>query len=634
MGIDVGTTFTAAATLRMDEEASTESPIALPLGQRRDAVPSVLFYDDDLQLVVGEAAERRALVCADRVVREFKRRVGDGVPILVGESGIAAEDAFAALVVWVVARATEREGAPPFAITLSHPAGWGQYKRQLVRESLARAGLPDIGLITEPEAAAVHYAMQGQLVPGSTIAVYDLGGGTFDVAILRRTEDGGFEPIGRPEGIEHLGGIDFDDLVFRHTIASLGDSFASIDLADPGTLMAVSRMRRECVEAKEALSFDSETAIPVLLPELQTEVRLVRSELERMIAPAVQETIAVLRHAIQRGGLEPDDLTAILLTGGSSRVPLVTQLLSEQLGCAIAIDTDPKATIALGAAIATAASAQEALASMEAAAAITAEPGEAAEGLVERRPRGRIPAVFAAAPADAAVLLHSRVGLRAGVVAVAVGAIMYVVGAASPVVLHDIAAQGSVQEKSGEGVSSGAEEVVRDSSTVNEPPAPPLAPDGAAPPEMPWRVPASPSPSNNAPAPAVELQRPSGSSEGPIRGASPAPVAPAAPQAGSLSEDPPAPVDTQQAAPVPESPAPEEPAPVDPVPEDPAPVDPVPDDPAPVDPVPDDPAPMDPAPVESEPSDPAPVVQSTLEAPAESSSDTSMPDEQQAATEE
>ena len=103
------------------------------------------------------------------------------------------------------------------------------------------------------------------MAEGDRVAVYDLGGGTFDAAVLVR-EGAGFRLPGPPEGVEHLGGIDFDEAVFRHVLTALGDDVAALDDTDPATATALARLRRDCVEAKEALSFSVDTVVPVALP--------------------------------------------------------------------------------------------------------------------------------------------------------------------------------------------------------------------------------------------------------------------------------------------------------------------------------------------------------------------------------
>ena len=119
---------------------------------------------------------------------------------------------------------------------------------------------------------------------------------------------------------------------------------------DPDTRLALSQLRRECVDAKEALSFDTEATIPVLVPPVHTTVRLTRSEFEEMIAASLDQTVDALDDSLESAGLEAEQLESILLIGGSSRIPSVAQRLSERFDRPIAIDADPKAAIALGAA--------------------------------------------------------------------------------------------------------------------------------------------------------------------------------------------------------------------------------------------------------------------------------------------
>ena len=356
LGIDVGTTYTAAAVCRSADRRWVE-PEVVTLGTRGATIPSVLFIAPDGNVVVGEAAERRALTDPDRVVREFKRRIGDPTPIVVGGRSWAPEELSARLVRWVVDRVAEREGGPATQIALTHPASWGSHKKDLLTAALAAQGLR-VTLLAEPQAAALHYATQERVAPGSTIAVYDLGGGTFDAAVVRKANRSeaafgaaGFGMLGRPEGLDRLGGVDFDEVVFEHVRTGLPAAFSDLDDTDTGVLSAVARVRRECTEAKEALSADTDVSIPVLLPAGGGSVRLHRSEFESMIRPQVEETVDALRTAVRSAGCRPGELNAVLLVGGSSRIPLVAQLVSEGLARPVAVDTDPKNAIAKGAAL-------------------------------------------------------------------------------------------------------------------------------------------------------------------------------------------------------------------------------------------------------------------------------------------
>jgi molecular chaperone DnaK len=343
LGIDLGTTFTAAAVWQ-DGRAEICS-----LGNRSASIPSVVVLREDAVIITGESADRRAATAPHRAAREFKRRLGDTTPILLGGVPYSAEALMGRLLRAVVDQVSEREGGPPAAVCVSHPANWGPYKTDLLEQAVRTADLENARFTTEPEAAAVFYAGQQRMADGAVVAVYDLGGGTFDAAVLRKTAEG-FEILGRPEGIERLGGLDFDAAVYGHVAEALGPALLELDADDPSAIAAVARLKEECTAAKEALSADTDTTIPVLLPNLTTEVRLTRDELEAMVRPALEDTIGALRRALRSAGVTPEQLDSVLLVGGSSRIPVVAQLVATELGRPVAVDAHPKHAVALGAA--------------------------------------------------------------------------------------------------------------------------------------------------------------------------------------------------------------------------------------------------------------------------------------------
>jgi molecular chaperone DnaK len=344
LGIDVGTTFTAAA-IRRDDRVEM-----LGLGNRALQIPSVVFVKDDGGFLVGDAAETRGVAEPAGVVREFKRRLGDPVPILVRGRAYSPQALIARLLAWVVAVATERQGQAPEKIVVSHPANWGPFKLDLLRQAFQLADLTDVSTCTEPEAAAITYANRQRVRPGECIAVYDLGGGTFDATVLRN-DAGRFTLLGTPEGIEHLGGIDFDEAIFSRVLGGAGGRLQTLNFDDPDVVFALGRLRRDCVLAKETLSSDTDTSIAVVLPGGYETVRITRSELEDMLRPTIEETVGATRRVLRSAGVTPADLSAIVLVGGSSRIPLVSEVLSGAFGCPLAIDTHPKHDVAMGAAL-------------------------------------------------------------------------------------------------------------------------------------------------------------------------------------------------------------------------------------------------------------------------------------------
>jgi molecular chaperone DnaK (HSP70) len=347
LGIDLGTTYSAAAAA-VDGRTS-----ALRLGNRSAVIPSTVFASTDGTTTVGDLAEQLASVDASRAARGFKRRVGDRTPIRLGESSYAPEALMACLVPPILARAMESHGGPPERVALTCPANWATYKRELLLDSVARSIDSDIMTLTEPEAAALYYAGAERIEEGETVAVYDLGGGTFDAAVLRRSPTG-FEVIGRPEGVDQLGGIDFDAAVSAHANRFLAGALDALDPYDASDAATLARVRAACTAAKEALSTDTDVSIPIITPEIHTEVRLTRREFERMIRPSLADSIGALRRTVRNAGLQPADLSVVLLVGGSSRIPLVAQMVGAELGRPVAVDVHPKHAVALGAALAVA----------------------------------------------------------------------------------------------------------------------------------------------------------------------------------------------------------------------------------------------------------------------------------------
>ena len=344
LGVDLGTTFSAAA---VDVDGRSE---IFQLGSRSAVIPSVVLLRADGETLTGEAAERRALTEPARTAREFKRRLGDPTPMILGGTPYGAESVLSVLLKAILDQVKAQRGEEPSLVCITHPASYGPYKIDLLQQAVRQAGVSAAMYLTEPEAAALHYASQERIEAGSVVAVYDFGGGTFDAAVLRKTEDG-FQLLGQPEGMERLGGIDFDEAIFQHVVRSLDGRIEELDPHNSAAQAGVARLREECQRAKEAVSSDTEAVIPVLLPNVQTEIRITRSEFEDIIGPRIRETVTVLERSVKSAGLKMEDVDRILLVGGTSRIPLVSATVRDISGRPVAVDTHPKHAIALGAAL-------------------------------------------------------------------------------------------------------------------------------------------------------------------------------------------------------------------------------------------------------------------------------------------
>ncbi|HEY8523460.1 MAG TPA: Hsp70 family protein [Acidimicrobiales bacterium] len=346
LGVDVGTSNTAAAVWR---DGVVE---VVALGGRGPVVPSAVLVRENGEVLTGEEADAAFTAEPLRLARDFRRRLGEPGPVLDAEPH-TADELTVHLVRAVLDAARERQGGDPAGVAASHPLTWPESRREALRRAFAAAGVADVGLVSDPHAAALHHGALDGFVPGSVVAVYDLGGGTFDAAALFATESG-WELLGRPEGIDRLGGVDVDDLLFNHVADSLGGALEVLDPDDPTHLAAVARLRLACVEAKEALSSRPEVPLGVAIPTMLTTVPLSRSELEKMVRPSLDRTIDALANTLRSAGVETPDLTAVLVMGGASRMPLVTELIGTQLGRAVEVAAEPKLGVALGAAMAAA----------------------------------------------------------------------------------------------------------------------------------------------------------------------------------------------------------------------------------------------------------------------------------------
>jgi actin-like ATPase involved in cell morphogenesis len=345
LAIDYGTTFTSAAVV-----TDTGVEVLEVEGVRR--LPSGVVLLDD-QLLVGVSAEQQYGLHADRAERTPKRALGVHPHLLLGGEPVETVDAVAATLRAVYEEALRRSnGHPPTEVKLTHPASWSDARLDALREAAARAGMTEVSLLPEPVAAALHFADE-HIHTGDHVAVYDLGGGTFDTAVLRRTDDG-FELAGPPGGNDRLGGEDFDQrlaaLLREQLVAddpALADHLA--DTEDSAWRLAASQLLNAARQAKEALSRHTTHRV-MLPPPIARELRVTRPELEALIHDDIAATVAELVATVERAGLTTEQIAARYLTGGSSRIPLVARLVHDAFAEAPDTFDDPKTAVAIGAA--------------------------------------------------------------------------------------------------------------------------------------------------------------------------------------------------------------------------------------------------------------------------------------------
>jgi actin-like ATPase involved in cell morphogenesis len=341
LGVDLGGTTVSAAVAGEDGR-----PEMVALGDRSIIVPAVVHQRDGSSLVTGEVAARRAATDPSRAAWGVRRRLGDPAPVLLGEETRPATELLAAILRDVLGRVAAVRGETPRRVVLTHPAGWGPFRRGLFEDVAGAAGLADAGMTTDAQAAAAQQRALHGLDDGSALAVYDLGGSSFEASVLvRRGET--LEPVGSPVDIERLGGVDFDEAVIALVDEASGGLLADLDPDDDASAAVLARLRQDCLVAKEALSSEDEVHVPVLLPGRHAEVAVARAAFEERIRPTVTRSVEALFRAVEAAPVRPG---AVLLVGGSARVPLVGRAVAERLGIRVVVDDHPEYVVALGAA--------------------------------------------------------------------------------------------------------------------------------------------------------------------------------------------------------------------------------------------------------------------------------------------
>ena len=340
LGVDLGTTFVAAAVARPTGVAM------VPLGEQTLVASAAVAVRPDGSIVTGDAAERRAVSQPALVARGVKRRLGDPEPIRLGDRSYPVATLLGAQLRDVVQKAADREGEPAERVVLTYPVTWTPARRGWFDEIARAAGLAASRLVTTAEAAA-HHATPGRLA-GGIVAVYDLGGG-FEATVVRTRPDGP-EILGTPEGVEGLGGADVDDAILSYVNDAMSGELAKLDMDDARTAVAMAQLRQDCVLAKETLSLDTEAVVPVFLPDRHVEIRLDRTTFEQMLRVPLESTVEALSRTVRSAGLTPADVDAVLLVGGSSRIPLVAETVAREFGRPLLEGVNPMHAVALGAA--------------------------------------------------------------------------------------------------------------------------------------------------------------------------------------------------------------------------------------------------------------------------------------------
>jgi molecular chaperone DnaK len=352
VGIDLGTTNSLVSYVK------DGVPVVIRDRSGDGLVPSVVSVQEEGTVFVGREAQRRLLTDAQRTAYSVKRFMGKGpedvrdearhFPFTIGGDsgvvriGVGGREFTPPEISAFILRELKRRAEEFFAAqgevdhdvdraVITVPAYFNDAQRTATRDAGRIAGLEVLRIINEPTAASLAYGLDKRHT--GTIAVYDLGGGTFDISILR-VEDGVFQVLST-NGDTHLGGDDIDVLLMDRVLAE----------GSPGgrTPEALQELRRAVIEAKLDLSERDETTL--------NGKRLTRAEFEALIRPIVDRTLGPCRQALADADVQPSDMDEVVLVGGSTRIPLVRRAVAELFGRTPHSELNPDEVVALGAAV-------------------------------------------------------------------------------------------------------------------------------------------------------------------------------------------------------------------------------------------------------------------------------------------
>ncbi|WP_280353481.1 Hsp70 family protein [Nocardia abscessus] len=349
LGITVGTSNSVAVAATEDGDDG----IGPSGGGYLRSHSSVLRLSEDMAPTLGAGARSAGRHSSDVLLEGFLARVGDPVGIFAEDgSSYSAPDLVATAIGCLVDEIAAETGQDATrAMVACHPAWWSRHTVDIQRDALERAGLGEVTLVPEPTAAIRWLdAAHGRTDDGAVI-VFDLGASGSTVSVVRTGEHASL--LGTPLRDTEVAGAEFDLLTMRYVLANAVLA-ADFDPFDPVVERELAALRERCRKAKEELSINTATVVPVRVDPADphgSTVRLVRGELEDLLRGPLLNSIDLIRDAVHRAGLDIGDVGRVLLTGGGGAIPLVAELISSEFGLPVVAAPDPEHTTTRGAAL-------------------------------------------------------------------------------------------------------------------------------------------------------------------------------------------------------------------------------------------------------------------------------------------
>ena len=344
IGIDLGTTNSCVAVIEGGE------PVVIPNAEGARTTPSVVAFSKTGERMVGQVAKRQAITNPDRTISSIKREMGTNYKVQIDGHSYTPQEISAMILQKLKADAEAYLGEQVHSAVITVPAYFTDAQRQATKDAGKIAGLDVKRIINEPTAAALSYGIdKGE---EQKIMVYDLGGGTFDVSIIEMGD--GVQEVLATAGNNRLGGDDFDKRIMDWMISSF-KSETGIDLSSDR--MAMQRLKEAAEKAKIELSGMTTSAInlPFITADAtgpkHLDLTLTRAKFNELTGDLVESTMGPVRQALGDAGLNPSDISKVLLVGGSSRIPAVQEAVKNFMGKEPFKGINPDECVAIGAAI-------------------------------------------------------------------------------------------------------------------------------------------------------------------------------------------------------------------------------------------------------------------------------------------
>ncbi|MCH5583847.1 molecular chaperone DnaK [Shimazuella sp. AN120528] len=344
IGIDLGTTNSCVAFMEGSEA------VVIPNAEGGRTTPSIVGFSKQNERLVGEAAKRQAITNPENTVMSVKRHIGTDYKVEIEGKEYTPQEISAMILQKLKQDAESYLGEPVTQAVITVPAYFNDSQRQATKDAGKIAGLEVARIINEPTAAALAYGLEK--TDEEKILVFDLGGGTFDVSILE-LEDNFFQVIST-SGDNHLGGDDFDQVIIDYLVQEFKRE-NGIDLSQDK--MALQRLKDAAEKAKKDLSgvLNTTISLPFLTMDQfgpkHLEVTLTRAKFEELSAKLIERTMIPTRQALSDAGLSPNDISKVVLVGGSTRIPAVQEAIKRLTGKEPTKGVNPDEVVAMGAAI-------------------------------------------------------------------------------------------------------------------------------------------------------------------------------------------------------------------------------------------------------------------------------------------